>query len=230
MTSGEFFALMLKRWYVLLLGIGLTLMVAWSMGHRPGVYWSQVNVVLLSPTSQDFPNELEDPPYALAPLASLIVADFNGVDRPLLTAASDTTLYGEGEREGVLVRMPNHGNQWRPLYTTPTIDVQVVDSSPEAVSNEVDNVISELDQLLTERQNALGVDQFSRATIIASPTDPPIYYVSGSRARTFGAIGAAGLATTIAAVCGLEWVLTRRRLNSSIRQLAGVLDDAPSKT
>ena len=147
----------------------------------------------------------------MTPLAGLIVADFNGIHRPLLTSSSETTLFGQGVRQGVMVRMPNQGNQWQPVYASPNIDVQVVDLSTEAVALEARRVTAELNDLLAKRQQELGVQPSIRATMIASSADPTIVYISGSRARALGAIGLLGMAITTISVYWIELLLVRRR-------------------
>lgn len=211
MTSIHLFRLLIRRWYLVIVGLALTLVVLWPATHRPGVYWAQVNVVLLPPTTEYYPNKLEDPQFALSALASLIVSDFNGAHQPTLMASSVTTLYGEGRTSGVEVRMPNSGNQWKPLYPSATIDVQAVDSSPDGVTDQITSVTARLKDLLADRQDALGVDPTVRVSLISSPVDPSVYYVTGSRMRALGAGGIVGLAVTVAGVYWFERLLTARR-------------------
>lgn len=217
MTSRELLRLMLKRWYVILLGGAITLAVIWPVVHRPGVYWTQFSVMLLPPTYEYFPNQLENPQYSLAALAGVIVTDLNGQHQPLLTASSDTTLFGEGQRSGTQVRLPNQGNQWTPLYLSSSIDVQVVDSDPETVELKAQQTTAELSDLLSKRQDALGVMSTMKATMIASPTDPSVYYISGSRFRAAGAVGFVGMLLTIAPVYWLERWQVRRRSKATSR-------------
>ena len=130
-TSRELLSLVLRRWYLVLLGAAISIGALYLVTHKPGVYWSQISVLLLAPVHKFYPNNLENPHDALAPVAGLLVADWNGVDRPPLMATGDTALFGEGQRQGIEVRVPNEGSQWQPAYLTPNIDVQVVDSNPE---------------------------------------------------------------------------------------------------
>ncbi len=214
MTSRELLALMLRRWYLVLAGTAITLAFAATTTNPQGVYWAQSNVVLLAPTFEEFPNKLEDPPYALTPLAGVVVAEYNGTNPPLLTSSSDTTIFGMGDRSGVMVRMPNHGTQWQTVYSSPNIDVQVADSSPEQVAIQVQQVTTELKDILSRVQESIGVPPSSRVTMIASPTDPTIVHISGSRIRALGAIGLLGLILTIGSVYWLERWIVRRRMKA----------------
>lgn len=204
MTSRELLAMLLRRWYIVVAGMLLTIAVVWPVSHRPGVYWTQMSVLLLPPTYEYFPNKLEDPHYSLSALAGLVVDDFNGQNRPLMTASSDTTLYGMGLRSGLEVKQPNMGNQWQPLFPNAAIDVQVVDRDPEVVAARARETVGELDQLLAQRQDELGVIETMRVSLIASPDEASVYYISGSRTRAMAVGAAVGIILTVVAVYWVE--------------------------
>lgn len=211
MTSRELAKLILRRWYLVLVGLVATIAILWPTTHRPGVYWTQVEAVVLPPTFDRFPNRYEDPQYSLSALAGVIVTDFNGGDAPLQTASSGATLYGEGVREGSQVRMLNLGTQWNPLYDLPRIDVQVVGDDSVAVAEQANQITTRLADLLAQRQRDLNVDPALTATMTTSPSEPSVYYITGSRTRAMAAGGIVGLVLTISAVYALEKFLTRRR-------------------
>jgi hypothetical protein len=212
MTSRELLRLVLRRWYLMLLGAAISVGALYLITHRPGVYWTQFNVVLLAPADKHYyPNKLENAHDQLAPMAGLLVADWNGVDRPLLTSSGETTLFGEGQRQGIQVRVPNEGSQWAPRYFSPNIDVQVVDRNPDRVAQEARRVTAELNALLQKRQDALGIQPAMRMTIIVSPANPNIEYVSGSRTRAALATGLVGAALTTVVVYWTErWLVWNR--------------------
>lgn len=215
MTSRQLLWLLVRRWYLVILGMALTLVVLWPVTHRPGVFWAQVNLVLLPPTSEYFPNKLEDPQVALSALAGVVVSDYNGQLKPPLMASAGTTLYGEGRTTGTEVRMPNLGSQWKPLYPTATIDVQAVAASPEVVTQEIGAAIGKINRLLAERQEELGVDPSFRVSSFSSPADPSVYYITGSRMRALGAGAVVGMGLTVAGVYWLERFLLARRSRTS---------------
>jgi hypothetical protein len=221
MTAGEFIRLVLQRWYLVLLGAAISVGALYLITHRPGIYWTEFNVVILAPADKiSHPNKLEDAHDQLAPMAGLLVADWNGIDRPLLTSSSETTLFGEGKRQGIQVRVPNEGSQWAPRYFSPNIDVQVVDSNPETVAREARRVGAELNALLQKRQDALGIQPPMRMTIMVSPADPTIEYVSGSRIRAALATGLVGASITMIGLYWTErWMFWNRSRNG---RFAGV--------
>ena len=218
MTARELIILVLRRWYFMLLGAALSVGAVYAATHQPGVYWTQFNVVLLGPIEDMYPNRMEDPYYALAPMAGVLVADWNRESPPKLMASGETTLFGQGRTSGVQVRMPNQGSQWRPMYSSPVIDVQVASETSEAVLVEARRVGRDLDRLLHDRQDASGISQRFRITTLISPADPNVYFVAGNRPRAALATGLAGATLTTIAVYWTERWLARRRTRRAKKQ------------
>lgn len=204
-----------RRWYVFALCLILSALGAFAFAQREGVYYTQFNVVLLAPSEEFYPNQIEDPRYALAPLAGAIAAEWNGNDRPLFTASGDTTLFGEGVREGVQVRVPNQGSQWEPAYFSPVINVQVVGSSPEAVRSQARAVGDELRVLLDRRQEAAGIRKGWSVTAITAPETPTVEHINGSRFRALGAWMLIGLISSAVMTVGVDRILRSKRWSSS---------------
>jgi hypothetical protein len=218
MTARGLLNVLLRRWYLVLLGASISMAGLGIALSQPGVYWTQVDVVVLAPPDAVHPNRLQGPRFAETEMAGLMVGDFNQGDRPMLMASSDTTLFGEGVRRGIQVRLPNNGSQWRPLYVRPSIDVQVVDSSPERVERESSRIIAQLLDILESRQNAFDVPPALRMTAMASPQDPVIHYVTGSRMRLVPAFGLLGACLTTIAVYWVDRWLLRFHRRSKLPQ------------
>jgi hypothetical protein len=219
LTTGGLLQLVLRRWYLMLVGAVLSLAALYLVTHQPGIYWTQVNVVLLPPPEEYYPNRLEDPAYALAPMAGLIVADWNGNNRPMITASGDTPVFGEGLRQGAQVRLPNRGSQWQPNYASPIIDVQVVGHDADSVIQQTHQIGTELEELLQQRQDAVGVSRTMRMTTIMSSADPTVYHIWGSSVRAGAATGLAGAGLTTVAVYWIDrWLLLRRSSRSTRSQ------------
>ena len=218
MTARDLIAVFLRRWYLVAIGAILTLAAMYVTMHQPGVYWTQMTVVLLAPTEDYFPNKIQDPHYALAPMAGVIVKEWNQNYDPTLTASGDTTLYGEGKSDDVQVRMPNQGSQWKPLYLTPNIDVQVVGNNPELVENRAIQAGDELAAILDSQQDNLGINNRYRITSVASPEVPTVYYVTGSRPRALLATALVGALSTFFLTFWFDRFLTRRRAGVSRRE------------
>lgn len=211
MTSRDLLRLVLRRWYIVLLGAVLTVVVLEVVSHRPGVYFTQYEVVLLPPVNETTPNKIFDPGYGMTPMAGLLVSAYNnGVPQPLLGSAQ-TTLYGEGLARGSRVSLPNAGSQWQPLHTRPSIDVQVVGPTEDAVSAEAKRIHKDLERLLKRSQDDVGIGATMRLSLLASPSDPAVVYVAGSRARALFGVGVVGATTTVIAACWFDPRWARRR-------------------
>lgn len=214
MTSRDLLGLVLRRWYLMLLGAAVSVAALHGVLHRPGVYWVGFNVVALAPTEVYYPNKLENPHYELSPIAGVVVREWNGAHPALLTASSDTSLYGEGLRSAVQVRMVNQGSQWRPLFPVPVIDIQVVGSSPDAVAAEAERVTDEVTSLLNQRQQAGRVPATARIDVLTSPAHPTVTYHAGSRVRSAAATALLGAVGTTVGVIWFERLLIWRRQRS----------------
>ena len=210
MTAYAFIGVIVRRWYVVLLGACLTVLAVHAVAHRPGVYFTEYSFHLLAPLERYYPNQLTDPHYALGPMAGVIVREWNGADEPLETAG-DTTLVGEGRLRGVSVRVPNLGTQFQPIHSGTTIDVQVVGPDRQQVSDEAAQVRQELDAILRRRQDEAHIAPTMRITTTQAPEVPDVAYVGGSTIRAVGATGLVGVGLTGFAVFYVDRLLVRRR-------------------
>ncbi|GAA3579223.1 hypothetical protein GCM10022197_40890 [Microlunatus spumicola] len=201
----------LRRWYVVLVGLALTLATTYAVLEREGVYYSEVQVVLVGPPQISYPNTVAVQPFSLAPMASLLVSDWNGTRRPLLTSASDTTLYGEGVRDGTQVRLPNQGSQFKPSFDAPYVDVQVVGPSEAEVTAEAKRVVDQLRFMLQRRQEFAGVPTSSQITTLLAPEDVSATHVAARSTRAGAVTFALGLVGTALLAAGAERLLSRSR-------------------
>ena len=115
MTARDFLAAALRRWYVVVLGAALTVGVFAVVQRQAPVFFTQYNIVVVGPSGTEHDNNvLENPRYGLQPLVGVVSTDLNDGHPPLLTGDVDATMVGMGARDGVQVRVPNLGTQWRP--------------------------------------------------------------------------------------------------------------------
>lgn len=212
MTARDFLAAALRRWYVVVLGAALTLGAFTVVQRQAPVFFTQYNIVLVGPSgTEEDNNVLENPRYGLQPLVGVISTDLNEGHPPLLTGDVDATMVGMGAREGVQVRVPNLGTQWRPLFSANYLDVQVAARTPEDVEALATQTSARVADLLEQRQDELGVPDNLRARAVPSSEDPIVYPMAGSRSRALGATGLTGIALTAALVFWLERWRPRHR-------------------
>ncbi|MDN5795492.1 MAG: hypothetical protein L0H79_07035 [Intrasporangium sp.] len=206
MTSRDLLLVVLRRWYLMLLGALLTVAALYVATHQSGVYFIRYTFTLLAPRNEFYQNQIQDPHVGMGAMAGLIVTEYNAGRREPLLASADTTLYGEGLRRGSRVRVPNYGSQWQPLLTTPDIDVQVVGPTQDEVRSEAQRIKARLAGILEQRQDDLGIAQTMQMTSLASPASPVVAYVGGSRGRVAVGVGAVGATlTTILVVQFDRW-------------------------
>ena len=170
-----------RTWPILVLGMLVTGFAGYQVRSASGVYWAQVDVVFLPPLSAQRQNPLGQSASGLVRFASVIERDVNGADRPPHVVSPRVTIVDEGVRRGHQVRLPNDGGQWTYSFTRPVLDVQVADSSPEAVSARMDALLAQIQQAIDTRQK--GVRAAQLVTTAQSPARVDVHYSQGRASR-----------------------------------------------
>jgi hypothetical protein len=204
MTSAGLISASLRWWYVVLVGAVLSLGGVYLATHQKPVYWTQVNVLLIGPKDPEFPNYLEDPRFALYPVVGVVVSDLNDGEQGMVTASTDTNMVGQGIMDGVQVRVPNLGTQWRRDLSASHLDVQVAAPDPDEVQRRADVTVAAIAASLQDRQDEMNIVPGMRVTSIPATKDPTVYQVGGSQLRAAAASGASGAALTFVLVGWLE--------------------------
>lgn len=215
MTTTEFFAMLLRRWYVVVVGLGATLTVTVAVGHPAPVYWTSTTVVVVRPVTKSTPNALQnqDP---MTPVASLVVLRFNGGLMKIKPSSKDAPLYGRGMRRAVQVQVRNLGSQWAPQIQDPNIDIQVVDGSPEAVHARLKETTDRLAAILAEVQAELGVADATRLSLANGPPAPVSQIPANPRRAQVVVLLLGGVLTSVV-VRAFEALTGRRRSSRSPR-------------
>lgn len=218
MTTRQFIGVLLRRWYVvvgclLLTVAGLNL----AQGVR-GVYWTEVDIVFLAPNSA---NALEYQSESLVHFAAVIEREFNGSTDPARVASTSVTLYGTGVSRGHQVTLPNQGGQWSTNFNRPVLAVEVVDSSPERVDEVRAGIMSRIDDLVYREQAKLGIAPSDSITTLPSPAQAVVRYAAGNPLRAQVAIGLLGVGVAVAASLLVESGVARVRRHGRRGSRAG---------
>ncbi|WP_416954178.1 hypothetical protein ACNKF0_17725 [Nocardioides sp. T5] len=211
MTARDLLAAALRRWYVVVLGAALTVGAFAVVQRQAPVFFTQYNIVLVGPQGVRDGSLLDNPLYGLQPMAGVVANDINAGHGPLLTGDVAATIVGMGQRDGVQVRVPNLGTQWRPAFPAHHLDVQVAGPDAKTVQDAARETVNRVEQVLAERQDERAVHPQLRVHAVPSSADPIVYPVAGSRSRALGATGLTGIALTAVAVFWLERRRPRRR-------------------
>ena len=220
MTTSELCTILRRRWAVVVLGLALLAGTLHVVASRPGVYWTQVDVVILAPKSTRYPNVIEQTSASLIAMAGLVEREVNqGVHAPA-TASASVTLAGEGVRDGHTITMPNSGGQWAADFSRPVIDVQVVGPTEAEVRRQLADLVSRVEQTLEDRQDADGIPPVSRITASSSPTAAAVLHLDGSRKKAMAATLLLGAALICVAAVVVDRLLgARRRRRGTVHTL-----------
>jgi hypothetical protein len=235
MTTADVLALLWRRWYVVLLGLLVTVFAVQDVRQIEPVYWSQAEVTLVGPRDPDGPNELTGTTKSLIAMAGLVVADVEGEDAP--PAVSDRVdLPGLGIRDGWEVRLPNAGGQWEPDFNRPVVDAQVVASSPQEAAARLTALVARVRATLESRQADDGIPSHSRIRTSVSLDDVRVVGLSGSTTRASAMVLLLGLAASVGLAMAVDaahrrWRQWRRRqagVGSQPDGRAGVIPHVPA--
>lgn len=209
MSTREFLAVAARRWYVVAVGLLLTLGVLVAVAQAAGVYWAKTTLVVLTPvTLGEGPNVLTD--QSPVSIAALVVMDVNKQPLTVNAGTAEATLYGLGGRRETSVHLRRSGSQWKPSADQPYIDIEAVDDSPEAVRRRLDAAVRDVRATSDRLQSSLGVQPRFRTFLQGSPLKPVVAWVPPSRPRALAGTLLGGLALT-----GIAVVLTDRVLPST---------------
>jgi hypothetical protein len=197
---------LLRTCAILLVGMLISGSAGRYFAHRPGVYWSQVTVVLIAPKSIANPNGLSISSESLISTAGVIAKMVGSSPRAPAVVSDSVTLVGEGIRHGYGVRLPNSGGQFATNFDRAALDVQAAGTTVAEVGATLNRVLNEITADLSRLQSQAGVAEVNLIRSQLSPPSPPIYYQTGSKTRA--------LAITLVLGAGLTgfalWLARRR--------------------
>ncbi len=210
-----------RRWYVVALGIALTVVAA--MAARPEVvYWAELKVTVVQPLGPREPRTLENVGSDPIAAATMLMEMVNKGRTSQRSALPDATLYGEGKREAVQAALHDVGGQWVSQVREPVIDVQAVSHDAREVLTRLSGQVEDLSKYLATLQDTLEVVPSQRLTLRAGPAETTVRTVTGSRVRAVGSTLLIGLGLTVGAVYWLEQLVGhRRRVRPSGRGIEG---------
>jgi hypothetical protein len=213
-TIRDLMLALVRRWWVVLIGVVLTAAMGLVALSDPGVYFSRTEITFLAPSSQRYPNSLQTTSGDLIITAGIVAKRVEGPAAIPKFADSSVNLVGEGVREGWSLRLPDTGGQWASNFASQTLILDVVGPTRESVQTQQTAVLDEVAHELYALQREQSVDPVNDITTTATPASAVISHVTGSRIRSLAMTAALGFGAILAAVVFLEH-RARRRLASS---------------
>lgn len=193
---------LLRRWYVLLLGLLLTAAGAWQVLHPAPRYVSSAVVVLKPPVTGNQPNQLTN---LQPPLATLSY----GVVQQLESPAGRAELSEAGVRGPYQLLPRNSGTSATPQYLIPSVQVQAERSGAAEADTAVRRIIDVYTRHVADVQDAQGVEPRLRisASVLVAPSAAP---VRGARSRALAGTALLGTTATVLAALWCDRYARRR--------------------
>jgi hypothetical protein len=200
-----------RRWWVLLLGMLITVTGCYAVQRTPGVYWAYTRVIFLPPVAPGQENPIAPDSSSLIPLAGIIQDEIYKGSPPLGSNGQDVTLVDQGVYDGWSVRLPNSGGQWATNYAEPVLIVQASGPSAQVVQTRMYDLFDEITRLVADHEDADGVSTTSRVDFTLSPAAVAVQYSNGHRSRALAIIVLVGVGLSLAACIVADRVLPTRR-------------------
>jgi len=197
---------------MLALGAALTSVGIYQATRVDVSYWARVQVRFMEPLSPEVPNGLESNTYSLIATAGIVQQQMEAGKHTLIVSP-DTLLVDTGVRHGTSVILPNSGGQWTSYFANPWLDVQVVGSTPEEVTQVMQEKQDQITATLADLQDDAHVSAPNRIRTQSTPPGAPQVFVEhGAHSRAMaGSFLLGALLTTM--LVGLS---RRLRLGSGI--------------
>jgi hypothetical protein len=196
-TLGDFLGAARSRWWITLLGAGLTAGLISLPAHIRPVYWAETTVVFLAPPSLRDTNALTDSRDTLLSAAGVVERIVDKGDPGLWTASSSVKLFDQGVYDGQLIKLPDTGGQWSHNFETSALQVQVTGIDPIEVRERLGRAVATIRSTMDALQVEANVRKSQYIETQVTESSPTVFRVGGSRARVLAISLAIGLMVTL---------------------------------
>jgi hypothetical protein len=122
-----------RRWYVVLGGAVITLLVCAMVGQSDGLHYRRAEVVFGASDARE-----------LIPFAAA-VGRLAGQNQGLAFPATRAELHASGVRSGSWIRLVDTGGQWTRINNSPTLIVEAVDPDPARATRLLDEALGRVE-------------------------------------------------------------------------------------
>lgn len=225
MTSSQLLGILRNRWYVVVVGIALTMFCLLAVRAQTGVYSAGVEVRFLIPQTARYPNNIQTSSAGAVAMAGLVETALNGTNDAPAAASSGVTMPGQGIERGSSITLPDSGGQWAHNFSRPVLLVEAVGPTAPWVQREIGRQVHRINRELALRQTTDGVRGSDWITTSVTPTAPDVYYLAGHHKYALTATAALGLWLTMLSALAVDRARTvaqrRRRAATPEPALAG---------
>lgn len=216
-TIASLVLIVLRRWYVILLGAILTLTAAAALwGSSTSIYYSRMEVRFVEGALDSAEAYLERPNEAIVPFVAAVERSVNDGEGVIPLNSHLAEFHGIGVRRGTRVTMPNYGTQWTASYPIPALVIEVVDDRPSAVVEAHREALAEIESAARRLQDEQGIPLESRISIVPAAAEPSVADVGATRAgkaRALIVVMMLGMGLTM--IAAVTWDRRARRTKDS---------------
>ena len=210
MTTGMVFGILLRRWYVVLAGLALTVGGLHVVQQRTGVYWGEVDVIFLAPKTPRFPNSIQQTSTAAIAVAGLMERVVQGSSKQPASASAAVSLAGQGISHGQSIKLFDAGSQWEHNFSRPVLVVQATGPDPVGVRDELQSLVNRIERELQMMQVRDGARRSELITASASPSPPDVIHAGGRPGLARYMTLVLGLWFTVLGAVAVDRLMARR--------------------
>ncbi|SJM71692.1 O-antigen polymerase [Arthrobacter rhombi] len=197
-------AVLRRRWYVVVAVLLLTVPAVIASMEVKGVYYTKFEMGFEAPAAATKNNALRTEGSTTVNFAAVVQRIYEGTHPNPVVIPTTAPLYGTGIRDATAVYLPNSGGQWQSNFNKPSVVVEIVRSSPEAVLKTAAEVSGELQKLATTQQEALGIWESAQISTNQRPGTVDISYIGVRTKYALVGIATLGLGLAFASAIYLD--------------------------
>lgn len=191
---GDLLVSMKRRWYVVIVVIGVFAFLGWSLLRDGGTYFARTVVWFTADEAPTILPENGSGDGEVISFAGAIATELNRGRTPANYASAAAPYYGAGVRQGILVALRDVGGQWSSWYSAAVIELRIVGRTEQWVATRRDDLLARIYAITEERTSGAARDAGREVTVSVEPLTRSISYVSPSRVQVLMALAALGLA------------------------------------
>lgn len=199
MTSHDLVHIMLRRWFVVAFFILCAVITVFVLDTKQRHYVAQTELVMVAPGSVAVSGSPYGSTETLVDFAGVVERRFNASSPTQHLSSPSATLFGNGIRNGVSVRLTNSGGQWNYSFDRPILEVQVIDSNIETVHENMQSVESRVRKIVHDLQTDAHAKPKSMISVYSD--------TEGANITSFGSTRT-GRVKGIALICGVAVVIS----------------------